>query len=102
MMKQLSLVTGRLQPGDRYADWNYIFDGDEVPLASTQTSMADGVEVFSIDFKRLRPIQQERLLETMVKRLDITRAEAFKRLRQGLFQIRAEDVRLMKTQRNFL
>ena len=102
MKKNLLAVDARLVPDSpRYADWCDIMDGDTVPLASDVKAFAEGVDTYAIDIERLRPVQFNRLVDAIEKKMGLKRSDAYRLARKG-FRIRAEDVRIYKTQRNFL
>lgn len=90
------------QESARYADWNYVFDGDVVPLGTRVPWSRDGNDVFPIDMDRLRPIQFERLVDTVTRIFQAKRNEIYKQLRSEGFSIRATDVKPATVKRNFL
>jgi hypothetical protein len=101
--KDISSVIGTLvTDSPRYADWNYVFDGEAVPLKYDRPEQVEQSGVFSIDMERLTPIQFERLVNTIERVFAKKRSEVYAQLRKEGFKIRALDVTITKPKRNFL
>lgn len=93
----------------RYAHWNRILGGDDVPLKSPASFLADfgglgekHVEVYAVDLAKFSPDQTQRLIEFITERFGAPASEVSKELATNGFPIRAADVFIAFSLRAFI